>query len=277
MLIGISTALQHTSPIQWAEQMAELGCKSVVFPVDYTASDKEIQAYVQAAKEYGLLIAEVGIWRNPLAMDVSRRQEARERSAGQLRLAEAIGAKCCVNVAGTMGGPVWDGGYPENYSKETWAATVEYTQELIDEVKPVKTSYCLEPMPWMIPDGPDECLKLIEEVDRECFKVHLDFVNMINTPHRYFFADEFMQECFDKLGKYICSCHLKDIRLRPEFTFQLEEVACGQGSLHIEKYITLANQYNLDMPIIVEHLNTDGEYRESMVYLKNRLSEKGLW
>lgn len=271
MLIGISTGLQHESPTQWAQQMVELGCGSVVFPIDYTASDKTIFSYVEAAKAYQLVIAEVGIWRNPLATDPVLRKEARERSVGQLQLAEAIGAKCCVNIAGTMGGPIWDGGYPENYNQETWKRTVEYTQQLIDTVKPVKTAYCLEPMPWMIPDGPDQYLKLMQEIDRDCFKVHMDLVNMISSPQRYFFADDFMQECFDKLGPYICSCHLKDIRLREELTFQLEEVACGQGSLNIEKYIALANQYNPQMPMIVEHLDTDEEYRRSMNYLKQRL------
>lgn len=277
MLLGISSALEHKDPQQWAKQMVEIGCKSVVFPVDYTAPDKTIADYVDAARQNDLVIAEVGIWRNPLSLDETQRKEARERSMGQLRLAEEIGAKCCVNIAGTVGGPIWDGGYRENFSQKTWDATVAYVQQLMDAVKPKKTAYCLEAMPWMIPSGPDECLKLIEDVDRENFTVHLDLVNMITSPQRYFFADEFMQECFDKLGHLISSCHLKDIQLLQPYTFQLKEVACGEGTLPIEKYMTLVNEYNPQMPVIVEHLDTDEEYRNSMAYLKKRLGEAGLW
>lgn len=276
MRIGLSSGLKHETPKEWAEQMRDLGCKAVVFPVDYTAPENLIADYVDAAKSNDLVIAEVGIWRNVFAIDPKERKEARERAIGQLRLADEIGAKCCVNIAGTYGGPIWDGGYKENYSKECWDLTVEYIQGLIDEVRPTRTEYSVEPMPWMYPTSPDECLKLLAEVNRESFGIHLDVVNMINTPERYFFSDDFLQECFDKLGKLVCSCHLKDIRLRDELTFQLEETYCGNGTLNIEKYISLMNQYNLDMPVIIEHLNTDEEYRASLKYVMDRLKKAGL-
>lgn len=53
--------------------------------------------------------------------------------------------------------------------------------------------------------------------DTREFGVHLDAVNMITSPRRYFFNDEFLEECFRKLGGAICSCHLKDIRLKEEY------------------------------------------------------------
>ena len=59
--------------------MKELGCGAVVFPVDYTASEELVNAYVQAAGEEGLVIAEVGAWCNPLAADEQERQAAMER------------------------------------------------------------------------------------------------------------------------------------------------------------------------------------------------------
>lgn len=276
MRIGLSSSLKHETPKQWAEQMKALGCGSVVFPVDYTAPENLIADYVDAANANDLIIAEVGIWKNVFAIDPKERAEARERAIGQLRLADQIGAKCCVNIAGTYGGPIWDGGYKENYSKECWDLTVEYIQNLIDEVKPTRTEYSVEPMPWMYPTSPDECLKMLAAVDRESFGIHLDVVNMINTPERYFFSDDFLQECFDKLGKLVCSCHLKDIRLRNELTFQLEETYCGNGTLNIEKYISLMNQYNPDMPVIIEHLNTDEEYRKSLQYVTERLKKAGI-
>jgi sugar phosphate isomerase/epimerase len=119
----------------------------------------------------------------------------------------------------------------------------------------------------MIPSSPDEYLRLIETVDRSEFGTHLDAVNMITTPHRYFYNDEFLDECFDKLGGTIVCCHLKDIRLKPEYTFQLEECACGQGSLDIKRYIQLANTENAGMPMIIEHLDSDLEYQSSVNYV----------
>lgn len=276
MRIGLSSALQHETPEEWAVKLKGLGCRAVVFPVDYTAPENTIADYVSAAHKQDLMIAEVGVWNNVFAVDPTERRRAREKAVGQLRLADEIGAKCCVNVAGTYGGPLWAGGYKENYSKECWDLIVSYTRGLIDEVKPVRTKYCIEQMPWMYPTSPEECLEMLREVEREAFGIHLDVVNMINTPRRYFFSDDFLQECFDKLGKLICSCHLKDIKLKDEFTFQLEETYCGNGILNIEKYISLIDQYNPETPVIIEHLSTDEEYISSLAYVKRRLNRANI-
>ena len=272
MLLGLSSSLKHVDAKDWARKMKDLGCGCVNFPINCDAPDHVIADYADAARDEGLVIAEVGIWRNVFAIDPAEREEARRFALGQLRLADEIGARCCVNVMGTYGGPVWDGGYRENFTKECWDLSVAYTQSLIDEVKPKRTHYTVEPMPWMIPTGPDECLRLRDAVDREAFAIHLDVVNMINCPERYFFADEFLDECFEKLGPIIESCHLKDIRLSTELTFRLIETFCGDGVLNIEKYISLINQYDPDMPVIIEHLNTDEEYLASLQYVKARLA-----
>ncbi len=276
MRIGISSPLKHGSPEEWAKKMVSLGCRSVVFPVDYTEKDSVIADYVLQAKKNDLVIAEVGIWRNVFAIDRTEREEARQRALAQFRMADEIGADCVVNVAGTNGGPVWDGGYPENYTEEAWKAIVSYIKDLIDTVRPKRTSYSIEAMPWMYPTGPDEYLRMMKEVDREAFVCHLDVVNMINCPERYFFSDAFLEETFEKLGKYVRSCHLKDIRLREELTFQLEETSCGKGTLNLGRYMSLAHKADPDMPMIIEHLNTDEEYLESLSYVRKIMAENGL-
>ena len=97
------------------------------------------------------------------------------------------------------------------------------------------------------------------------------FANMITTPRRFFFSEEFLEECFVKLRETIVSCHLKDIRLKPEYTFQLEECACGDGTLNIELYARLATAESPHMPMIIEHLSTDEEYVSSVKYVKTIL------
>lgn len=268
MLLGVSSRLEHTSPEEWAAKHKILGLKCVNFPVDYLAGEETYMAYKEAADKAGLVIAEVGVWRNTLAADPDERAKWIDYAIGQLRMAERIGAICCVNVVGTPYGPRWDGGYRENFSAELWEMAVGMIRQIIDAVNPQHTKFCIESMPWMIPSGPDEYIKLIEDVDRQAFGAHLDVVNMITSPQRYFFNDAFLQECFDKLHGKICSCHLKDIRLKEEYTFQLEECACGEGSLDITRYLQLASAENPAMPMIIEHLVTDEEYEESVRYIQ---------
>lgn len=273
MILGLSSPLSHNNAYEWGQKHAELGCKTLVFPLNCNNSDEEIDAYVKAAKSNNLTIAEVGIWKNVLAADEKERQEAVNYSIGQLKLADKINAKCCVNIVGTPYGPRWDGGYAGNLTEEAWKMAVDSIQYIIDEAKPVNTKFTIETMPWMIPSSPDEYLRLIEEVNRPEFGVHLDIVNMINCPERYFFNEKFMEDTFDKLGDKILSCHIKDVNLLEGYTFQLKESACGDGHLSLEKYAELANRYNPEMPMIIEHLNTDEEYLASLSYVKDRLKE----
>lgn len=269
MLLGISSSLTHSSPHEWAQKHQALGLKCVNFPVDYLSGESTYMAYKEAADAAGLVIAEVGVWRNTLAADPAERQRWIDYAIGQLRMADQIGAICCVNVVGTPYGPRWDGGYRENYSPELWQMAVSMIRQIIDTAQPQYAKYCIESMPWMIPSSPDEYLRLIEAVDRHQFGTHLDVVNMITSPQRYFFNDQFLEEIFHKLGATICSCHLKDVRLREEYTFQLQECACGEGGLDIKRYIRLAEQVNQQMPMIIEHLTTDQQYIDSVRYVKS--------
>ena len=65
---------------------------------------------------------------------------------------------------------------------------------------------------------------------------------------------------------------LKDINLKEEYTFQLEECACGKGTLDIGLYARLATAENPRMPMIIEHLSTDEEYIESVKYVRENIA-----
>ncbi|MDO5156905.1 MAG: TIM barrel protein [Eubacteriales bacterium] len=271
MILGLSSSLTYRSPQDWARKHKALGCDAVVFPIDSNAPQNQIDDFYQAAKEEKLTIAEVGVWKNTLAADVTERNKNIHYAINQLKMADYIGANCCVNIIGTPHGPIWDGAYAGNYSEQTYRMAVQMIQYIIDEAAPQKTKYTIETMPWMIPSSPDEYVQLIKDVNRDAFGVHLDFINMINCPKRYFFPQDFMKECFDKLKNRIVSCHLKDVLLKNEYTFQLKECACGQGTMPLELYAELATKERKNMPMIIEHLDSDEAYLESLSYVKNRL------
>ena len=259
MKLGISMSLPHNSPEEWAQKHKALGLSAVVFPCRSNADMATIDGYAEAAKAYGLTIAEVGAWTNVLIPDETERKKKYDYCLRQLELAEYVGALCCVNTSGAKG-EYWAGGYRENYSQETYAEIVETVQSLIDTVKPKKTFYTLEPMPWMHPDSPEDYLQLIKDVDREAFAVHLDVVNMISTPQRYLFNREFTDKTVAMLGKYTKSCHIKDVHLSERYTIRLEECGPGDGEFPLRYYVSKMHEKDPDMPVILEHLSTDEEY-----------------
>lgn len=267
MRLGVSTSFTTESADKWIKAHKDLGCRSVVFPLSCNDENEKIKEFAAAAKENDILIAEVGVWRNTLSGDPSERKEMMDYAIRQLAMAEEIGARCCVNVVGTPHGPRWDGGYAKNFDKETRVEIIKMIQTIIDEINPKNTKYSIEPMPWMVPTSPDDYLKLIDEVERDGFGIHLDLINMVTSPDRYFNLNDFMDECFEKLGNGICSCHLKDILLLQDFTFQLRESACGEGIMDIGRYLRKATDIDENMPMIIEHLNDDDEYRRSFEYV----------
>ncbi|MFV0529324.1 MAG: sugar phosphate isomerase/epimerase family protein [Lachnospiraceae bacterium] len=265
--LGVSSSLRHSSPQEWARKHQKLGLKAINFPLTYCDEETLISEYVSEAEKAFLDIAEVGVWKNTLHPDEQERQKAVRFAIGQLEMADRIGARCCVNIMGARGSR-WDGAYKENFSKETWDLGVRTIQEIIDSIRPQHTFFTIESMPWMFPTGPDEYLRLLEAVDRERFAVHMDIFNWITSPKRYFFNEEFISRCFEKLGKYVKSCHLKDVKLEQDYTLFFKETSAGDGGINIRHLIETAQSFDEDMPYIIEHLPTDEAYMKSVSYVQ---------
>lgn len=271
MKLGISAILSHSSPEEWAKKHKDLGLEAVVFPCNYKQDIRTIDAYVSVCNEYKLQIAEVKCWCNVMAANKDERANNIEYCVRQLELAEYVGANCCLNVSGAKG-EVWDAPYPENLTSHTYDEVVETTQRIIDAVHPKSTYYTLEPMPWMYPTTPEEYLKLITDINRPGFAVHMDMVNMISSPDKYLDNAAYTQKAFQLLGKYIKSCHIKDVLLQNKLTVQMLEVPCGDGGFDLKNYISLIDSVSVDMPVIIEHLTAFEEYVKAIDYL-NKLKE----
>jgi hypothetical protein len=155
----------------------------------------KIADYKKAADDYGLLIAEVGAWCNLFDKDEKKAEENLTFVMKTMEMADEIGAKCVVNIAGSSS-DVWDGGSRENYSQKTFEKVVAQIQKIISVSE--RCPYTLEPMPWMLPYDAESYLKLIEAVGDERFKVHMDAVNLICSPEKYFFQKEFLDDLFQK-------------------------------------------------------------------------------
>ena len=128
--------------------------------------------------------------------DAEKRRQNLDYVTERCALAEAVGARCCVDIAGSYNPDSWYGPNPKNLSKEFIDATVANCRHVIDSVKPTRTRFTIEMMGWNIPDGPDSYLELIRAVDRKAFGVHLDICNGINSPRRFYQNTAYIDECF---------------------------------------------------------------------------------
>jgi sugar phosphate isomerase/epimerase len=251
------------------------GYKAAYCPVSPEADGDTIRAFAQAALRADIVIAEVGAWSNPLSPDAEIRRAALDKCIAGLALSEKIDARCCVNIAGSRG-VKWDGPHRDDLTPETFDMIVETARHIIDTVQPTRTYYTLEPMPWMYPDSCESYLELMRAIDREAFGVHLDPVNMISSPGRYFNNGAFVRDCIKRLGPYIRSCHAKDVVLRDQLTVHLDEVRPGLGGLDYRSFLHALDALDPDMPLMLEHLTEEGDYHLAAQYVRAIAEQEGL-
>lgn len=275
MRFGGPVFLDQPDPDAWVAELARLGYRAAYCPVDHTAAPEVIRSFAQAAQAADIVIAEVGAWSNSLSPNEEERRKAIALCEDRLALADAIGARCCVNIAGSRGDR-WDGPHPENLTSDTFDMIVETTRAIIDAVKPTRTFFTLEPMPWMYPDSPESYLRLFKAIDRKQFGMHLDPVNWICSPQLYFRNAAFMRECFRVLGPHIKSCHAKDITLANTLTVHLDEVRPGLGNLDYAIFLHEIDQLDPDTPLMLEHLNEPEEYRMAAEYVRSVAQQQGI-
>ena len=265
---------EFSDPAAWVKAVKSLGYSAAYCPVQPGATGDQIKSFRDEAKKNNILIAEVGAWSNMLSTKESVRKEAIIKNIAALRLADEIGASCCVNISGARG-EIWDGPYDRNYSKEAFDMIVETVRYVIDQAKPLNAFYTVESMPYMLPDSPDSYIELIKAVDRKSFAAHLDLVNMISSPQKYYYNAVFIKECFAKLGPHIKSIHAKDIIILPKLTLHLNECRPGLGGVDYPVFLKEASKLN-DIPFMLEHLANQEEYKLAADFVREVGKKEGL-
>ncbi len=256
-------------PGEWIDLLKTLGYRAAYCPLEPGADEKLIRAYEKAAIENDIVIAEVGTWSNTISLNPDEAKAAMEKCIAGLELADQIGAKCCVNVSGSKNPEYWAGPHKDNLTEETFDEVVEITRMIIDAVKPSRSFFALEAMPWAFPDSTETYLQLLKAIDRKHFGVHLDPVNMITSPRGYYNNGALIKEMFAKLGPHIRSCHAKDITLREDnYIPQLDELRPGLGNLDYSVYLRELNKLD-DVPLMMEHLKTGEEYKLAADYIRS--------
>jgi len=275
MRLGAPLFDDCSTPEKWIAALRRKGYSAAFCPVGADAADDAVAAYEQAARENDIVIAEVGAWSSPLCRDEPTAADGRKRCVEGLRLADRIGANCCVNVSGSRGLP-WYGHDPENLTEATFDLIVEFVQWLIDEVKPTRTFFTLETMEWMYPDSPESYAQLAKAIDRKHFAAHFDPTNLVCSPQLYYRTGEIITEFVAKLGPRIKSCHAKDISLSEKLTVHLDEVLPGRGNLDYATFLRELSTLDPDVPLLIEHLSSEEEFDQAAAFIRAKAEEVGI-
>ena len=246
------------------------GYRAAYCPEIKLGDRERIRDVFRAFAKHDVVLAEVGRWCNLLDADPVRRAANLKTVSEGLALAEAVGARCCVDIAGSYNAKSWFGPHPKNLSKEFFDASVENARKIIDAVRPKRARFTYEMMGWASPDTPDAYLEMLKAVDRPAFGVHLDVCNVINSPQRFYQNTAVINECFDKLGPWIVSCHAKDLAWSNpvEMNVHLLEVIPGTGVLDYATYLKRVATLPGEVTLMLEHLKSGAEYDKARGYIQ---------
>lgn len=274
--LGGPSFAKSDDPEELALAHRKLGYRAAYCPNVALQDTARIKALSEAFSKHDVVIAEVGRWCNLLEADAAKRKQNLHNVTDGLALAESIGALCCVDIAGSFNPDSWFGPHPDNFTPKFFDAAVENARKIIDVVKPKHAKFCYEVMGWAMPYSPDNYRDLIRAVDRKAFGVHLDPCNLINSPEKFYRNSDLLNECFDKLGRWIVSCHAKDLTWDIEMNVHFREVQPGLGSLDYTTYLRRLAQLPQNPPLMLEHLKTAEEYASAAKYIMEVGKNAGL-
>lgn len=274
--LGGPIFLKSEDPRELAREHRRLGYSAAYCPPAAVTDSDKIRAIREGFAAENVVISEVGAWKNMLDPDARTRAANLNYVIERLALADAVGARCCVDIAGSYNPKLWYGPDPKNVTEEFLDATAENCRKVIDQVKPRNTKFSIEMMPWNLPDGPDSYIALMRAVDRVAFGVHMDVCNVINSPRRYYNNSAVISECFQKLGKWILSCHAKDLEWMAEYNVHFREVVPGRGKVNYSTYLRELAGLPVEAPLMLEHLKTPEEYEEGRNYIRRVGGEIGV-
>jgi len=263
-------------PGKLAEAHLKLGYRAAYCPGLKLEDKERIRAVRREFGKRGIVIAEVGRWVNLLEADPEKRKRNLAFVTEGLALAEEVGARCCVDIAGSFNREVWYGPHPKNLSDEFFDAAVENARKIIDAVKPKRARFAYEMMGWALPDSPDAYLRMLKAVDRKAFAVHLDPCNLVNSPRKFYRNAALIEECFEKLGPWIVSCHAKDLKWKVEMNVHFVEVRPGTGSIDYRTYLKGLAALPGEVPLMLEHLPDAAEYDRARRHLLDLCGKLGL-
>ncbi|MFN8441661.1 MAG: sugar phosphate isomerase/epimerase family protein [Caldilineaceae bacterium] len=274
MRLGAPLFTPVQDPQSWIAALQAKGYRAAYCPLKPGTDLAAIEVYRRAARANDIVIAEVGAWSSPFSPDAAVRAAALEKIKSSLDLADRIGARCCVNIAGSRG-ERWAGPSPLDLLDETFDMIVELTRAILNEVQPTRTYFTLEAMPAMFPDSAESYLRLIHAIDHPRFAVHFDPANLVNCPQRYYNTGALIADFVAKLGPYIRSCHIKDVLIGNDALVHIDEVRPGLGTLDHATLLRQLQPLDPELPIMLEHLPNEAEYDLAAAHLRSVAAQIG--
>jgi sugar phosphate isomerase/epimerase len=222
-------------------------------------------------------LAEVQCWNNLLDPDPEARRLNRQAVVEALAVADELGALFAINTVGSYAPQSLNHHHPDNFSNDAFDAAVELARYFIDTVRPKTAKFTFEVLAMHVVDGPEVIENLVRAVDRNSFGVHLDLVNLVSSPRRYWQNAELARECVHRFGQHIIGAHAKDVIMEDNCdTVRIAETRPGTGALDYGTYVKCLADLPQPISFMMEHLTSEQEYDTAAEYIRRSAHDVGV-
>src|SRR5579872_2697800 len=111
--LGGPIFLKSDDPRELAREHRRLGYSAAYCPLASPGDTDRIAAIQKGFAAENVVIAEVGAWKNMLDPDSDTRRANLHYVIERMALAEAVAARCCVDIAGSYNPKSWYGPNPK--------------------------------------------------------------------------------------------------------------------------------------------------------------------
>jgi sugar phosphate isomerase/epimerase len=253
------------------EEHVRRGYRAAYTPSVRLADRERVEEIRDRFAARDVALAEVQCWNNLLDPNEKVRKANQDAVLEALAVADEVGAVCAIDTVGSYAHESLNHHDPRNFSSDAFDAAVEMARYFLDTVKPTRSFFTYEVLAMHIVDDPEVVEQLVNAVDRDHFGVHLDLVNLINCPRKYWANGALMEECVRRFGPHIVAAHAKDVFMEDNCdTVRISEVRPGLGNIDYQTYLRCLDELPQTVTLMLEHLETEAEYRAAHEYIRSQ-------
>ena len=155
--------------------------------------------------------------------------------------------------------------HPDNDSPEAWTDLVATMRQAVQIAEEYGVTLAFEPEVANVVDSARKARRLLDEMGSPYLKVTMDGANIYHAGELPRMR-EILDEAFALLGQDIALAHAKDLDRDGE----AGHLAAGKGLLDYEHYLSLLNQLEYAVPLILHGL-TESELPGSLAFVRGKM------
>jgi len=155
--------------------------------------------------------------------------------------------------------------HPDNDSPEAWNDLVASMRQALQVAEEYGVTLAFEPEVANVVDSAQKARRILDDIGSPHLKVIMDGANIFHTGELPRMR-EILDEAFELLSEDIAFAHAKDL----DRDGQAGHLAAGKGLLDYGRYLSLLNNLEFDVPLILHGLS-EAQVPECVAFLREKI------